>query len=138
MFLNRASAFILPSKYEGHPKSLIEAMSCGLPCIGSNVVGIKEDIRHKETGYLCNTDYQSIAEAIDIVLSDESLQRYMGTQSFTPSRKLMPETSTVSALVPVMMKANAVRKPFFLITFASTISKSKWPVFLIPMGPACI
>lgn len=78
LFLNRAKVFVLPSNYEGHPKSLIEAMSCGLPCIGSNVVGIKEDIRHMETGYLCNTDSESIAEAIDAVLPDESLRSYMG------------------------------------------------------------
>jgi glycosyltransferase involved in cell wall biosynthesis len=78
IFLNKARVFILPSKYEGHPKSLIEAMCCGLPCIGSDAVGIKEDIKHMETGYLCNTNYESIAEAIDSVLSDESLRVYMG------------------------------------------------------------
>jgi glycosyltransferase involved in cell wall biosynthesis len=81
MFLNRAKIFILPSNYEGHPKSLIEAMSCGLPCIGTNVVGIKENTIHMETGYLCDTDYESIAEAIDSVLSDEPLRRYMGKNS---------------------------------------------------------
>lgn len=78
VFLNKARIFILPSKYEGHPKSLIEAMSCGLPCIGAKVTGIKEDIKHKETGYLCDLDYMSIAEAIVSVLKDESLRRYMG------------------------------------------------------------
>ncbi len=78
MFFNRARAFILPSKYEGHPKALIEAMNCGLPCIGSNVTGIKGDIKHMETGYLCNTDYESIAEAINAVLSDGSLRQHMG------------------------------------------------------------
>ncbi|GAF74148.1 unnamed protein product, partial [marine sediment metagenome] len=37
--LNQARVFILPSHYEGHPKALIEAMSCALPCIGTNVMG---------------------------------------------------------------------------------------------------
>jgi glycosyltransferase involved in cell wall biosynthesis len=76
--INHAKAFILPSYYEGHPKALLEAMSCGIPCIGSDVTGIREDIDHMKTGYLCETDYKSIATAIDTVLSNESLQRTMG------------------------------------------------------------
>jgi len=76
--LNQVKVFILPSYYEGHPKALLEAMSCELPCIGSDVVGIKEDIQHMETGYLCKTDYKSIANAIETVLSDDLLQKKIG------------------------------------------------------------
>ena len=76
--LNQARVFILPSYYEGHPKVLLEAMSCGLPCIGSDVTGIREDIEHIKTGYLCNTDYESIANAIGTVLFDEPLQKTIG------------------------------------------------------------
>jgi len=76
--LNQAKVFILPSHYEGHPKTLLEAMSCGLPCIGSDVTGIREDIEHMKTGYLCKTDYANIANAIETVLSNESLQKTIG------------------------------------------------------------
>lgn len=76
--LNQSKVFILPSHYEGHPKVLLEAMSCGLPCIGSDVSGIKEDIEHMKTGYLCKTDYKSIANAIETVLSDDLLQKKIG------------------------------------------------------------
>lgn len=76
--LNQAKIFILPSYSEGHPKVLLEAMSCGLPCIGSDVTGIREDIEHMKDGYLCKTDYESIASAIETVLFDESLQNTMG------------------------------------------------------------
>ena len=76
--LNQARIFILPSYYEGHPKSLLEAMCCALPCIGADVDGIRQDIRHMETGFLCKTDFKSIAEAIETVLADEELQKTMG------------------------------------------------------------
>jgi glycosyltransferase involved in cell wall biosynthesis len=76
--LNQARAFIQPSLYEGHPKTLLEAMSCGLPCIGTDVTGIREDIEHRVTGYLCKTDCESIASAIETVLSDSLLQKTMG------------------------------------------------------------
>lgn len=76
--LNQAKVFILPSYYEGHPKALLEAMSCGLSCIGSDARGIREDIEHMKTGYLCKADYGSIAKAIELVLSDESIQKTIG------------------------------------------------------------
>lgn len=77
-FLNQARVFIQPSLYEGHPKALLEAMSCGLPCIGSDVTGIREDIENRVTGYLCKIDSESIAQAIETVLSDEVLQKTIG------------------------------------------------------------
>lgn len=76
--LNKAEIFILPSLYEGCPKALLEAMSCGLPCIGTNVEGIKEIIRHRENGYLCDTDANSIKKAIIEVLQDNALQKKIG------------------------------------------------------------
>jgi len=79
--LNQSKVFILPSHYEGHPKVLLEAMSCGLPCIGSDVSGIKEDIEYMKTGYLCKTNFESIANAIETVLSDDSLQKKIGNNA---------------------------------------------------------
>jgi glycosyltransferase involved in cell wall biosynthesis len=34
-FFNEADAFVLPSFTEGHPKVLLEAMSCGVPCVAA-------------------------------------------------------------------------------------------------------
>jgi len=72
--LNKSDLFILPSLYENSPKALLEAMACGLPCIGTDVEGVREIIRHKENGYLCSTDTSSLRGAIQEVLQDRQLQ----------------------------------------------------------------
>ena len=50
--LNRYQYYILPSLYEGMPKTLLEAMACGLVCIGTDVTGINEVIEDGVDGYL--------------------------------------------------------------------------------------
>ncbi|MDO8524127.1 MAG: sugar phosphate nucleotidyltransferase [bacterium] len=79
--LNKAEIFILPSLYEGCPKALLEAMACGLSCIATDVEGIKEVITHKENGYLCQTDSQSIRLALKDVLGNKELQEKIGQKA---------------------------------------------------------
>lgn len=75
---NDADIFVLPSLTEGPVKVLIEAMSCGLPVIGSKVRGIDEIITHKTTGYFCSTSEKSIKEALNILISNEKLRNKLG------------------------------------------------------------
>ncbi len=77
-YLNRAKVNILCSHSEGHPRSLLEAMACGLPCIGSNIASIRSILEHEVSGYLCATDAESIAGAIKAVLAQPRLMRLMG------------------------------------------------------------
>lgn len=76
--LNRASVFVLPSLYEGHPKALLEAMACGLPVIGADSPGIRPVIRDGRTGLLCGTDPDSIRAAVDRVMTEPELAAEMG------------------------------------------------------------
>lgn len=47
-----ANVFLLPSQSESFGLSALEAMSCGVPVIASNVGGIPEVVKHGETGFL--------------------------------------------------------------------------------------
>jgi len=76
--LNKAKVFVLVSFYEGSPKALLEAMACGLCCIGSDVEGINEVIKHKQNGYLTATDSEQIKKALQEVLADNDLQQRLG------------------------------------------------------------
>lgn len=80
-YLHQASLYILPSFYEGLPKTLLEAMSTGISCIGTDVEGIREVIKHEENGILCSTEVDSISQALDRVLSDKTLALRLGNSA---------------------------------------------------------
>lgn len=75
---NNHQVYVLPSLYEGMPKSILEAMSCGMPVIGTRVPGTQEVVSHEVTGLLCESTPASLRSAIDRLLSDESLQNRLG------------------------------------------------------------
>ncbi len=80
-YLRRAKVFVLPSYYEGHPKTLVEAMACGLPVIGTAVPGIQEIIISGENGWLCGTDAESIRAALQKLLGDADLRAKLGANA---------------------------------------------------------
>lgn len=50
--LARGQAFALPSRQEGLPRAILEAMRAGLPVIASDVGGIREAVHHGSTGFV--------------------------------------------------------------------------------------
>jgi len=71
-------AFVLPSLYEGHPKTLIEAMAMAMPVIGTRVRGIAEIIVDRQTGLLCEGDAVSLRAAIMELENDRALGARLG------------------------------------------------------------
>jgi len=77
--LNKYQLFVLPSLYEGMPKALLEAMSCGLAVLGTNVQGINEVVKHGVTGWLVErTDVESIKKGIATLMSKRELREALG------------------------------------------------------------
>ena len=68
-YMNQTRILVLPSFYEGHPKVLIEAMSCEMTVIASNVKGNIDVIVDGINGFLCETSITSIKETIFNVLN---------------------------------------------------------------------
>lgn len=80
-FLINSDCFILFSKDEGLPISIIEALRVGLPIIGSNVAGIPEMIKDGINGYLVNLNIKDLGNAILKIIKNKSRLLEMGNKS---------------------------------------------------------
>lgn len=74
VIINQYILLILPSFFEGNPKALLEAMSCKIPCIGTNIRGIKDVITHLEKGYLVESSSKLIENAIQELYKNHKLR----------------------------------------------------------------
>nr|WP_276509977.1 glycosyltransferase [Hyphomicrobium sulfonivorans] len=79
--LNEADIICLPSYREGLPKSLLEAMSCGKPCITTNVTGCRDAVRDQDNGLLVPArDAAELRTAVKKMLADPAMRERMGTR----------------------------------------------------------
>lgn len=77
--LARASIFVLSTRWEGLPVSILEAMRAGLPIVASNVGGINEMVTDGLTGLLTTPeDEVSLAAALQRLVDSPELRRSMG------------------------------------------------------------
>lgn len=77
--LEVADIFLFTSLREGLPRSMMEAMASGLPCIASKIRGNSDLISDGVGGFLCNpTDVAAFAHAITVLTKDRELRHRMG------------------------------------------------------------
>lgn len=57
---NAVDLFAIPSLQDNLPNTIVEAMACGVPCIGFSVGGIPEMIDHLHNGYVA--DYKNVSD----------------------------------------------------------------------------
>jgi glycosyltransferase involved in cell wall biosynthesis len=77
--LARSDVFVLASKQETLPISILEAMRAGLPVIATDVGGIPEEVIHEETGLLVRPgSVEDLSAALSRLLGSRTLRTSMG------------------------------------------------------------
>lgn len=90
--LAAADIFLFTTKQEGLPRSLMEAMASGLPCIASEIRG-NTDLLADNGGYLCApTDVDGFAGKIKKLAEDKFLRETMGRNNLITIHKFSNET----------------------------------------------
>ncbi|MBN1306072.1 MAG: glycosyltransferase family 4 protein [Anaerolineales bacterium] len=87
--------FVLPSRWEGLPMALLEAMGSGLPVVATAVEGTRDVITDGEQGILIPPeDRELLAQAIIHLLKDETLRQELGESA----RQLVQERYTTDRM----------------------------------------
>ncbi|HCF37876.1 MAG TPA: hypothetical protein DER56_02195 [Thermosipho africanus] len=71
----KSDIYILTSRYEGMPISVLEALSYGCPCIVTPETNMSEIIKNNNAGWITTTNTIMIAKTIEKAINDFSLNR---------------------------------------------------------------
>lgn len=87
---NAVDLYVTPSLQDNLPNTIVEAMACGIPCVGFNVGGIPQMIDHLHNGYvaeyksandLANGIHWALAEGEYQSLSEEACRKAISSYS---------------------------------------------------------
>ena len=74
---NAIDVYVTPSMQDNLPNTIMEAMACGIPCVGFNIGGVPELIDHGVNGYVAEPkNVDSLAEGIVYVLSEDINKKF--------------------------------------------------------------
>ncbi len=91
--LTAVDVFLFTSKQEGLPRSMMEAMASGLPCVASEIRGNTDLLEGTDGGYLCKTtDVPTYAEAINLLANNRALREAMGRNNLITIQRFSTET----------------------------------------------
>lgn len=103
LILEKTSIFVLPSRNECLPISIIEAMACSLPIIASDVGGISELVDHEKNGFLIKGNSQmELYTYLKLVIKNKHLRNKMSRESYKKCVKNFMIKNSVKQLVQIM------------------------------------
>lgn len=94
--LQEAWGFVLPSRWEGMPNALLEAMSCALPCIATRVSGSEDMLEQGQNGLLVEPEQpQQLAYALRLLIEDTDLAMQLGWSGYETVLRYYQLSTTV-------------------------------------------
>ena len=106
---NAADVFVLPSLEDNLPNTIMEAMACGVPCVGFRVGGIPEMIAHQQNGYVARfRDADDLATGINWVLSNANYA-HLSQQAVHQVNMNYSQRSVASRYIEVYNQAMAYK-----------------------------
>lgn len=101
-YYQEASLYIQTSHMESAAKTILEAKSTALPCLGVNSPGVKEMLKHGKTGWVVNPSEKEVAVAIDYLLARKTLRHTLGAKARDEVKKHFDINSTVQKEIKIL------------------------------------
>ena len=93
--LAAADIFLFTTRQEGLPRSMMEAMASGLPCIASRIRGNTDLVQNGSGGFLCDlNNSREFAQKINILATDSTMRERMGRYNMEAIQKFSSESVT--------------------------------------------
>ena len=108
-FMQMADIFVLPSRSEGFPNVLPEAMALGLPVVASNCESGPDEILNGKNGLLAEpSSSQSLKEEIEKLLRSDSYRRKIAEEGFKTVKKYFQLNDQLQKIERVLISARYV------------------------------
>lgn len=88
IYLNAADVFVLPTLHEGCCNAIVEALSCGLPIISSNLPFNWDVLNDRNSIMVDPNDIDEIKNAIVTLKNNSSLRQAMAAEALESARNL--------------------------------------------------
>ena len=106
---NAVDAYVTPSLEDNLPNTIVEALSCGIPCVGFNVGGIPEMIDHRRNGYLAEArNAEDLAEGIHFTLETAPWEE-LSAHAVHSALAHYGETNVASKYIAIYKRASEKR-----------------------------
>ncbi len=99
--MRRARVYAQCSHYEGHPKTIIEALAHGVPTLVTRAPGVDDEVENERTGLVVAPDPRRIGDALVRLLTDEPLAQRLGMEAARDARSRL----TIDAIAPEHARA---------------------------------
>jgi glycosyltransferase involved in cell wall biosynthesis len=129
--------FALPSRYEGFPYVLLEALAMGLPIASTNVGGAAAIVQPEENGFLVPVGAAAeLSQALNKLIADSDLRKMMASKSLCRSEhfsihRMLNETLAAYGHEqrhrPLPLEIDADQTTLGLAGLANALSKTKSP-----------
>lgn len=97
--MGRCNVYAQVSRFEGHPKTILEALAMGAPCVVTRAPGVDEEIVPRQTGMVCGEEpWQIAAEIVELLRRPEEAAR-IGAAAAADVRSRL----TIDAVFPAML-----------------------------------
>ena len=81
--------FVIPSRFEGHPMAMIEALSYGLPCVATTGSNMRKEIEEFNAGWCADNNAESIKQALLDMISGSNSYSEKSTNAIKLSKKYL-------------------------------------------------